>query len=838
MSATRSRQQRLFTGALFPEALNAQLFAFATRHRLNSNVWVPQRAFAAALKPYNIFIVPNAALCDVSFTPSCGAGDITAAIGTDHVLVNAQHTSNQKFMEEFRDFLVSRLTTPPLLSPAANTISLYEAPSPATAELQRADPQGPSNAALHPIASRVHDLRRDGEFFSAADQLRAKAESVSAGTCSEVMQQRQSFPILQPDPLWDRLSPFQHPLALNGSLLLGTDISKQLLQWQKRQRCYSNYWRRLCSPAAKLQRFFYTGNAEYPGRYNPFFCVRYLPHNYTGRSFPMDIARLMRHRAVEYGYVSRLWLTERQGRELFGTTVRPERAHDFPTVYCSYHSAGLEAIAYYCADQFANSENLFPTRREIELASKGVWTPTMKVSAFPLLRQLQEKHRAETMPVSSDRSGMDLTMQDVNRHAEFCQLADAYKTIRLVGYDNTDKENYYLRASCLGKALQRQCILCGYPTPVFISHRTLIKFGLALKDGEEGVTQLQYPVRLPYENALTTGECWFNVAQMLEPAIGAELLERRPRHFLTRRPLNGHLAVQCCRIQIAERSRMANTTSAEISVKDPAAAAAATEWLPLSIVRISRWKLRPGAPGAQYIPCSVGSAFKFFPAGDNVMFRVEDLCLDAQIKACLRRYTPVNAGGYPYLRGLRQLLTLRAYERAYQSTVWVAFPERDVATHPQLCRRTPRPVRTGIAPLDTQRMPFAQPPYVRFRGALFVNSEELLPHDSSAERKCEDVDGEATDAAGASSCEPDAPLQCMDARTRAMVENGVGISAEMFLTKAARSNMQRLRTASAIHAEEHTFSGDPDDDGDALTAEDDFSNDEDASDFLYEDGEA
>ncbi|CAJ1028601.1 hypothetical protein IOCL2690_000544700 [Leishmania lindenbergi] len=76
------RQQRLFTSALSPEILNHQLAALARRHKLQSDVWVPRNAFDTALKPYNVYILPNATLCDVTLTSGGGMGDATASIGT------------------------------------------------------------------------------------------------------------------------------------------------------------------------------------------------------------------------------------------------------------------------------------------------------------------------------------------------------------------------------------------------------------------------------------------------------------------------------------------------------------------------------------------------------------------------------------------------------------------------------------------------------------------------------------------------------------------------------------------------------------------------------------
>ncbi|KAL7699445.1 Trypanosoma Tc-38 (p38) protein [Lotmaria passim] len=856
MSDLLPRQQRLFTGALFPEALNTQLFAFAVRHHLQSNVWVPQKAFDVALKPYNIFILPNAALCNVSFAPGGGAVDVTEAIGPDQVLVNAQHTSNQKLMERFRDFMMSRLATPAPPSTAQMSTTFVAATSRGVplAEHQQGQPQHEANihhrerAVAAPTSGAQVELSlTEREFFSAADELAAKAANNVANSCTDVtssQKQNQQQPqqlrpavILQPDPSWDNLPPFQHPLALNGSPLLGTETSTRLLGWQKQWSCCSNYWRRLHGPATKIQRFFYMGSSECPGRYNPFFCVRYVPHNYTGRTFPSDIARLMRHRAVEYGYVSRLWLTVRQGEELFGTRLSPARAGDFPVVYCGYHSGGLESLAYYCADQFTQCKEVFPTRREIELAAKGVWIPPCKTAAFPLLRRLQEKYHTETTADCGGRSGTDVTMQDAIRHGEFCQLTEQYSAIRLIGYD-AQKETRHLRAANLSKALQRQCVLCGYPSPLFISHHTLVKLELSLRAGEEGVVQTRCPVKLPFDNAWTNGECWFNVEQMREPEVGAELAERWPRHLLTRRRFTGPLAAQCCRVQLARRAH----TQAAVSATAPLPRST-SEWVPLYVLRMMGWKLRPGAAGVRYSPSFSADQFHRFSFGANLLFSAEDVCVEAHVLEWLRRYTPVNADNYPYLRGLRQLLTLRAYERAYQSQVWLPFPAKQFMDQHVPLRLTPSPVCAGVSPLSTEYDNFAKPPFVFYRNFLFVNEEELLIAPPRGSK------GGCRDEGSGRAREPDAPLLGMSTRARDMVENGIGMSAEALLTRrAAVYGLQSEKAmksadyvgASIVDGADHRERAGDEEDDEVLTSDDSHyvdEADEDAGGLLFEDDE-
>jgi hypothetical protein len=839
MSGARNRQQRLFTGALFPEELNAQLFRFAERHKLQSNVWVPRRAFEMALRPYNIFMLPSAAFCDVSLAPGGGLSDVVVAIGVDRVLVNAQHTSDQKFMEEFRVFLTSRLTTPARLPTWADTPIFSTATELSTAGQADAIQPCDKDAAALLTRNGPNETAGDRELFSAADkQVAAEAQSRKG-----LLRLQQPTLICQPDPLWDRLPPFQHPLALNGSLLLGTEVSTRLLDWQRRQHSFSNYWRCLRSVSTQLQVFSNASATEYPGRYNPFFCVRYVPHNYTGRSFPMDISRLMRHRAVEYGYVSRLWLTERQGEELFGTTLHPERAHHFPTVFTSYHTGGLECLAYYCADQFVNGEELFPTEREILLAAKGVLISPTKVAAFPLLLHLQKKYATEPSSCDScNRSGVDVSRQDSSRHAEFCQLTEAFSTIRLVGFSEK-KTASYMSESHIGSSLRRQCILCGYPTATFISHRTLVQLCLPLRDGEEGVVQTRHPVQLPFSNAFASGECWFNVAQLREPAVGVELKERWPRHFLTRRHFHSHVAVQCCRVQIAERARaMCPVAGAVSSTTAPplnSADTSSSEWVPLFVLQLMGWRLREGAAGVRYRPRGANENLSWFGKGASILFRIEDVCIDAQTVEWLRRYTPVNSEGYPYLRGLRQLMVLRAYERAYESHVWFAFSESDAASLPRKLRAKPRPVCPGVTPLNPSVWAFSNPPFVRFRRLMFANQDELESGTFGAEHGGGESDD--SEARGRARQEAGDSLPRMSDDLRRMVESGIGVSAEALVKSTAPSVWRREDRMTGVCGGEgsRAASAHENCDHDALqTSDDTFLDDEDVGDLPYEDDDS
>ncbi|CAJ1028602.1 hypothetical protein IOCL2690_000544800 [Leishmania lindenbergi] len=126
-------------------------------------------------------------------------------------------------------------------------------------------------------------------------------------------------------------------------------------------------------------------DTEFPGRYSPHFCVRYTPHTYTNLLFSVPTAVWIQHRAVENKYVSRLWLTLRQAAELFGTHLFPERANGNPVLYCNHFTVGVGATAFYCADQFAGGDAVFPSARPLDIVVKSVSLASTNLRGFPLL---------------------------------------------------------------------------------------------------------------------------------------------------------------------------------------------------------------------------------------------------------------------------------------------------------------------------------------------------------------------------------------------------------------------------------------------------------------------
>ncbi|KAG5474991.1 hypothetical protein CUR178_04441 [Leishmania enriettii] len=759
------RQQRLFTGALFPETLNDQLAAFARRHKLRSEVWVPHKAFDKALKPYSVYILPNATLCDIALNPGGNVEDVMASIGSDRRLVNAQQTSNQHLLERFRDFMLSCFTP------------LQQIPTPIPA--QSFTPSAATGAQVAcgtgaVLRSSPHNTRTRSPSECLIAALDSGAEPASMGA---TVANCKLAPILPADPCWDTLAPFRYPLALNGSLLDITHAAK-LLEKQPARGKQSHYWRYRRDGNARQQRFYFVGDTECPGRYNPYFCVQYTPHTYTNLRFPLDTSMLMRHRAVEYKYVSRMWVTLKQAEELFGTHLLPERANDVPVIYCNHFTAGLEATAFYCADQFASGDILFPNRCQLDIAVKGVRLPSTQLLAYPLLARLVAQcEKGETADgEGDDRPGSDQAMTDAERHLEMVEHRQRCEAVKLHGFWSAEAEIEYLKISKIAGILTRQCLLCHYPRPLFFSNRTLVAFDLALREGEQGVVQLRLPVRLNKRLAWCNGECWFNVSQLREPAVAQELMDNPPRHFMTRQCLHGVIAVSCCRAQLARRGdTVAEAVSSASCVS--ARCNSSAEWVPAYVLKTMGWRLREGARGVAYTPLPTGATFKRFPVGDSVLFSVEDVNLSDASKDWLRRYTPVSEMGLPFLRGLRQAMTLRAFERGYQSHCWLLYRTRqnsEFSTPQLMLRQSCKSVRRIAFQRPGEPHALSDAQLLRAGRFEFVNAEEVAPQ--SLTRACK---GSATREGGVE--HPDAPLSQMDEGARFKVKSGIGLSAEHLL---------------------------------------------------------
>ncbi|KAK7200985.1 hypothetical protein NESM_000157900 [Novymonas esmeraldas] len=758
----RLRQQRLFTGALFPELLNDQLAAFAVRHGLNSDVWVPRNAIGTALKPYGVHLLPNATVCDISLSSISSSGDVTAALGTERAFVNAAHTSCQKMLESFREFMVA-CPVPPL--PINTKVEL---------EPRMASPASP--CAVEPRRRYTRD------HFSAADKAAPlpppPPTTATQGVAAAAFDPSRDS-VLLPDPSWDRMPPFQHPMDTNGSLITGTKSAARLAEMVQKRPGTCNYWQQLRGQHRYTWNYVRSSSGECSGRYNPYSCVRYNPHTYTGSTFPSLTNALMRHRAVIHGYVSRLWLTLQQAEELFGGSLLHSRAKDGPVVYCNHLSGGLEATAYYCADQFACGHGrAFPSLRDISLAVRGVWIDPAKTHAYPLLARLATTFKAADAEaaVVSDRVGTDLAMPDVSRHAAFFARQELCHAVRLHGFWTQRSHDSYLRLSGLTQPLQQQCLLCDYPLPWYISHRVLLSSGLSLRDGQQGIVQQKVPVPLDRQHGWLNGECWFNVAQLRESAVGQELVDNTPRHFLTRQRLHGSVGVSCCWAQLVRRRRESDST----------VTATTTEWVPGHVLDLTGWQLRQGALGVPYVSLSSISVAKRFTSTGSILFNLADVRIRPAAARWLRTYTPVNERGQRFLRGARLAMALRAFERGYKSACWYAVkPTGEIVSSRSLSlRRQFKGVEGGL-PRPLLDVPlFKVAPFVMLNRVAFVNAEEV-------------TDGQTADATNG----PEVPVTWENATERALAEYGIGTSAEAIFLGRDTGRIAR-KVADGIFAED------------------------------------
>lgn len=689
-------QQCLFTGALFPADTNRDLCAFAELHNVTSNVWVPHRAFDHSLKQFDVFILPCAALCDTA--TSGGSAQLSRI---PRVLVNAAHTSNQKLFEKFTELLVA---TP---------------------------------GAVYMGAGATFD--RDG-----AQQQ--QPDDIHGGTAGGDSASRPSVRAMR------TVRHIRYPIAADGMAILDAKLFKLMVAYKEKHGFLSNYWH---VPSPVRAHHHNAEEDDAPGRLNPTATNQYSSVSLSGRPFPREVRHLMRQRAGECGYVSAVWVTMAEAAGLFGTRLRPERAQDAPLV-CLGNAVG-EPVALYCADQFEDSERLFPSAREIALALKGVLISPEKMRGFPLLHRLHLETSVAARTADAGkvglskagpgptRSGADTTMMDARRHMRLSEETGRLRKIRVLGLPTRDRERTLLQADDLGARLLDEAVLRGYPTPHFVGLRQLALYQLRVRRGELGYISHPKPARL-WDDAWLDGDVYFNIAQLAEPLVALQLQYSHPTHLLTRRWLSRALATHCAQVQV----RMGY---------------ASCEWVPLFAAHDAGWRPRPGAPSVPFPPRSIDWDYPSKPRchAEYALVNVKELGLPAEAIEFLRTYRPVDAHGCPYLRMPRALMTLRAWEQGYRSPVWVpAYPDSDY-----ICNV--RPAAGGgdgssLARADSHLAgdAFLTVPLIRYRGTHFVNAEDVQNLDPAT-------------------IVVPPPLRDLPPMARLMEQRGEGPSAERFL---------------------------------------------------------
>lgn len=568
MTKWRWKTPHLFTGAFFPEEICRGLIVFASRYKLESNVWVPKR-LVKGLKE-GITLLPNAILCDVLLIPGCAVTDL-AALGHDRILVNAAHTTDVEFFEDYK---------------------------------------GNIAAGLH------------GSF-----------------------------------PLSSVGAPFGESRVKALKLIAG-------------KACFrSPYW---VGEGCSSRRLINAEQTPFQGRYNPSDCVLYEPHSLTNQPFPRPISILMRRKALRCGYVSRTWVTMAEGAS-FGVNVSREGMRDYPPILTSYFSGkgGAHAVEYFCADQFENAD-VFPTKKEIDLAVGGVTIGEMKVSGFPFLSSLARE------PVSTVRH------RCLAEEVAKLSLPVLFSLSRMATVHCTNRE--------FQKALQRFALLRGYANPYFVLHTDEVGGVVRLKPREQGIT-FATPGIHDTHCGMQSSSCFFNVEQFEDPLHLEEMIMKTPTMFLNQAPVFGiSCAWECVRAQCAKKtlSRM---------------------WIPATFLDYlsDRWTLSPDAFRVEHMYSASGRPF--------VIYNMSDVKVPAEALKWWPSYIPHDILNKPYSGTLKSLLTLRAWERRYTSALWV--PQELVAQHGATVRSRRR--CKGYL----RGCPFEDEKGVVFGGGLFVNIEEV-----------------------------------------------------------------------------------------------------------------
>ncbi|CCW62383.1 unnamed protein product [Phytomonas sp. EM1] len=669
------RQQKLFTGSLFPEEINDKLYSFAQQHGLKSHVWVPRKAFEIILKPFGISILPSPAFCDVSATFWTSYLDVSQTLGDDRVLINADHTSNPVFLEHFDEYIV-----PPPMSREGRASDL-------------------------PHGGVVSHCWTGKRFLRGSYPI----EEIPANHGSKSHNELNSS-----EPSHDIALRPACPLTITGAPILNGSIVRRLLQIQSERGYRMNYW---VKSVKNFKTKHYKNVEELPnsGQFNPTWCVLYKPHTRTNQSFPSGIRRLMIQRTVEYGYVSRLWITMREAEELYQVGLLPERAHDSPPILCNAFSGGLDLIQFYCADQFEGGNAFFCNYMETNLAVSGIKMPLNKLRGFPLLSQLMRegvqtdgssvdasKSPSSPSVLRGELSGADTAMLDSERHIRYKKAVEMYYNIRLFKFLSMKDEKKHLSTDDLRGKLRKQCILCGFPTPHFIHSKVLVDYDLSLGAQEVGFRHGYTPIGLWDKYTWLRHLTWFNFAQLAEPLVGLTLFYKHPTNFFTGQYLPGTTATQCARLQVIHGYQ-------------------SHEWVTHRTLRELGWSVQQGAPGISSMNSSLLCRIGLFDRKvvASIFFNLDEILICQKTKEWVRNYRPIDTKGRLFVDPLQTLLKLRAYERGYRSTVWVVISP----FHGYRLKKTITPVHKEVKQALTSSV-FLKCPMVRHGRSFLANEED------------------------------------------------------------------------------------------------------------------
>ncbi|KAH9586098.1 hypothetical protein LSM04_000773 [Trypanosoma melophagium] len=448
------------------------------------------------------------------------------------------------------------------------------------------------------------------------------------------------------------------------------NLWKEFAELGKKNGFKSPYWVKLRANGR------HRVNAEktlYAGRYNPTDCITYEPHTFTNQLFPPAVALLMRRKASQFGYISRTWLTKKEG-ELHGTRLNTERLKDGPPIFTAYFSGqgNVQPVEYFCADQFEDY-SVFPTTREIDLAVSGVFIGENKVRAYPFLASLATESSS------------------VIRHRRMAEETSKFSTPLLVGLSGNISS--FLKNSQFMERLKKFSLLHGFSQANFILHTPEVSQYLKLKPQEQGIVYSGPIESTKFHFSKKKYFCFFNSDQFEEPEIVEEIIKRTPTHFLIQIPLFGRILVDCARQQRIkpEHSNM---------------------WIPASALKYLGDTWKP-LPGVVTVPEERTQSEMFIP----IFYNISDINIPSDALEWWPTYFPCDAGNKMYLGEVKMLLSMRAWEQGYKSPVWV--------TQALISQMGARRKRWSRRRTFLKGKPFLKPPSVLIGNDEYVNLDEI-----------------------------------------------------------------------------------------------------------------
>lgn len=508
--------------------------------------------------------------------------------------------------------------------------------------------------------------------------------------------------VLMPSP--QQGASHYYPVSAAGEPITHTPTIELLKKWQRERNFTTNYWTSgtADSSVAKQGRpltngWYHAEEHRRSGRFNAVTSVHYIPRSLTNHPFPPLTQNVMRERAMRYGYVSRLWLTESEALRLWGAVLK--LPSHLPLVSCSHFTGGLLPAVYHCADQYSMHPSEVPRDKETNLAASGVNIGDKKLKAFPLLAYAS-RHSSDG---SITQKPSALPHQSASRHETLSSLRVAFSSVRLFDCWN-EKER--LSKAEFEHQLRRERFLRGFKSPYFIRSSSVLRYGLQLKDdSQQGVVVdaaerfFQHPIELEQE-------CWLNADQLKEPAVVHELATRHPKSVIWGYPLRGVIATLCARLQVLHRWEH-------------------NRWmLGQAVPLIPHWSVRDGAVGVPFLNYDDGSPCATFSNGfPLVWYNLDDVeGITESDFAMLEHYKPMYESSKPVrVIALYVALTLRAIQKGFHSPVWIQCSQggRNPARQETKTVNGKRSFSTAfsmILPEGSSR--------VFYEGNEYVNSEE------------------------------------------------------------------------------------------------------------------